>query len=206
MKIIAIHGDAYNWHTTTSFLHTVLFHGEALLPSGKYGIASHDLHERTRSRLSLIVNGYNLADIFLPERSCNLVVSERVVNVVASKTANFGFFPVDMKKVYTLPWSLDGKIQLPQSARELQESGREFSIHNLFPHDAIAAASLPTYYELASPNHYELIRSLKPTHRFLTRNDPQSAFESDFLPVSEELYSLYPITNPGYPVIREDIY
>jgi hypothetical protein len=74
-------------------------------------------------------------------------------------------------------------------------------------HDDIsAAAQLPKYFEIVPPDHYKLLKAHSPTHRFFTKAYGGKPIESHLLPVSEAMYEDHPITCPGYPVLREDLF
>jgi hypothetical protein len=183
----------------------VLFHGEAILPAGRYGSASHTLDESDMRPMRLIANGFKPPDVFCPERSCNLVISERVKNRLEPNRVNFQFLPVALEKVIYLPWMLGGQPELPEPHDTFHREGREFSILKSCPHDPQAAVTLPAYYELVTPNHYHLLKAFPPTHRFFTKWY-QEPCESDLLPVSRAMFEVYPITDPGYTVMRNDLF
>ena len=208
MKIYAIHSHAYNWHADTGFFHTVMFHGEALLPRDRCGVASHDIAERDRRPMRLVVNGFGLGEVFCPERSSNLVVSEPVMRRLEPLRANFKFLRVVFRKVFSLPWSLDGRYEgrMPPAVVECLDRGRECSVHKCCPHDPRTAAGLPPYYEIVTPNHYRVVKKFRPTHGFYTEPYEGEIAEDDLVPVSESMYRKYPITRPGYAIVRDDIF
>ncbi len=208
MRIYAIHKSADDWHPDVSFYQVVMFHGEAIVPPQRRGIASHDLDEHNIEAMRLVVNGYRLADVFLPSSSCNLVVSECVMSGLQSIQSCFAFAPVAFEKEYSLPWPWPGEsdVSISPTIDFYRRRGNETSIANAASHDENSAASLPPYYELVGKNHYQLLERFSPTHRFFTEWYDTEPVARDLLPVCQDLFRSYPITHAGHPLIRDDIF
>jgi hypothetical protein len=201
MRIHAMH----MWHPDARFWQVVMFHGEAVLPPERAGIASHTLDERDIRPMRLIVNGSQLAEVFIPVRSCSLVVSERVMSQLRPLQSNFAFAPVEFAKVYNLPWPRHNATESEIPPIINYYRGREMDISKACPHDEAMAASLPPYYEIVAPKHYELLDVFPSTHQFFMMWYDGEPFESDILPMSKELFRANPITDCGNPVVRDDI-
>ncbi len=74
------------------------------------------------------------------------------------------------------------------------------------PHDTLAESIVTPYFEIVAHNHYELLQRFPSRCRFFTKNYSNDPVENDLLPISKEMFSNYPITDPGYPVLRGDLY
>jgi len=209
MKIYAIHAGDQRWNPEISFFQSVMFHGEALhLPKRGVGSTSHFVGEPRMAPMQLIVNGFRLADVFIPSRSGNLVVSERVMTAIKPLQRNFEFLPVTFAKVFHLPWLLDGTTdsEVPAAAVPWVNAGREYSISSDYLHDPDLAATLPPYYEVVTHNHFSLLKRFPPTHQFFFKSYAKPLEgASDLLPVSQELFTEYPVTCSGFTVVREDV-
>jgi hypothetical protein len=80
------------------------------------------------------------------------------------------------------------------------------SILKACPHDPKAAAAMPPYYEVVAPNHYDVVKRFPPTHQFFTEWYEGEPVDYDLLPVSQAMFESFPITNPGYTVVRDDLF
>jgi len=89
MNIYALHFDAYNWRHDVSCAETMRFHGEGLLKYDTFGKPGNDLYDSKLVSMK-IVHGYDLIpDVFIPMRSSNLVVSERLWKDLKSTKLEF---------------------------------------------------------------------------------------------------------------------
>ncbi len=206
-KLYLLRSNPESWHKGITFFHRVMFHGEALLPEGRKGIASHDLEEETIAPMQIIVNAYDMPEIFCPIRSCNLIVSSKVRRKILDTFSNIVFAPVQFHKVYSLPWTTQEILaSIPDNVARLIDEGHQLSIPDLFDNNSEAAATIGDYYELIAPNHYDLLDKYEPTHQFFMSWYEEKPLQSDLLPVSRFQFQETPITNAGFPVIREDFY
>ncbi len=78
MKIYALHFDAYNWKSDVSYEDTMRFHGEGLLKYGTFGMPENDLFDPMPVNMKIVHTSDSIPHVFIPMRSSNLVVSERV--------------------------------------------------------------------------------------------------------------------------------
>jgi hypothetical protein len=208
MKLYAVFPGAHEWRRDISFYQVVMFHGEAVLPRPGAGVASHHLEDRDLEPMRLIVNGFSLSDVFMPERSGNLVVSDHVKKQLKPFEEKIAFLPVVLEKVFNLPWQIDGNcIQAADPVvADSAKAGREMSISKACTHDAALAATLPTYYEVVTPRHYGLIKRYRPTHKFFTKWYKGNPADVHLLPVSRALFHDFPMTGAGFPIVRDDVF
>lgn len=195
MKIYAIHKDAYNW-SDISFFRTAMYHGMAILPPKRIGTASHELSEKRIKPMRVMMNLAFDGEIRIPTHSSNLIISERILESLAGIQGTFRLTPVIIEKL----------IHCDEHMPECEKyAGRELSLFDEVEPVEVPS-DLPGYYEVITPNHYRLLEKIKPTQNAFTRNYPGKRIALDDLPVSAELFQENPITNAGFPIMREDLY
>lgn len=89
MKIYALHFDAYNWRPGVSYVDTMRFHGEGLLKYGTFGMPENDLYDPKPVSMKIVHTNDSIPDVFIPMRSSNLVISERVREDLESTELKF---------------------------------------------------------------------------------------------------------------------
>jgi len=156
--------------------------------------------------MKIICNGYQLAQVFIPICSANLIVSEQVAERLLKVSSTYKLVPVKFDKVYRLPWSLSGTIKTEAWANKLIEQGKELSILENSKHDPLLATQIRKYYEVVTYNHYRLLEEHPSTHQLFTQFYDSPPLPHDLLPVSREIFHEYPITNAGFPVVRNDVF
>ena len=197
MIAYALHADADNWHSDVDFVDTVLYHGVAILPRDRNGIASNNANCEPIIPLKLDVNSYQIPDVFLPSRSGNLVVSERVADKLLIRDSTIQIVRATLNRCVSIPWVVGAS------------SDRSDELLNAFyhgPSNPSLANAFPPYYEVCGYHHFnEINKCKKITHVFTSWYEGERD-DLDMLPISEEMFSRYSVTDAAFPVVREDIY
>jgi hypothetical protein len=183
-----------------------MFHGEALLPRGRSGEASHEPGENAHECMKLRVNAYSLSDVIIPERSTNIVVGERIAHELRNLGPNLDLRPVIMNKVVNLPWHFDKTCDYGDVINNCVASGHDMKIYDMCEHDSMAAVALPCYYEVIAYNYYTVAKNYNMTGKFFIANYKSNPLEHDVLGVCKEMFCDYPVINPSLPIIRNDVY
>lgn len=205
MKIYSLRHDAHNRSDTISFFDTVMYHGLSRQQSNEPIHGNNQTCTLDRECLCIKINIFSHAEVFIPIKCTNLVVSQRVLNALRPALKNVLIRKVSIEKIIYLPWQYGQRNMHPEYVSKLVDAGNELRIFDEC-HSVIDVDKTHLYYELYAVNHYQILKKYPPTGGFFSGSYVGKPHPDDIDPVCEDMYREYSITNAAYPIVTNEVY
>ena len=205
MRIYSLSSRAYDFRSAFDPIPIGIFHGQAL-QEGNGGPSRDSFGDSTVLDPMLMVIADHFPEILIPNRNCNLVVSERYRDQLRFIRPKIRFRHVNVGKVVKSPLPLDIQsfCETETYKRYRNQVVCEYDCVCYLP-DSDAAPPQP-YFEILAPNHYTLIEACSNPVLFVADNYEGEVLESDCTPICEEIFRQHSITLTSKVLLTEDVF